>query len=168
MAELKEKEKADYKKILTDPAYKQSLGLTTEASICDYLGITPVTKGKWKEQLTRVDNIKGLDIKDTRLTEIIDKLFKKALTEHDPKNARALKELLSFVEKQGDNGNREPNATDYNIIAIRTRDTLRKEFNNGSGSCPVCGFTKALHKPHINPEPELRTDNPVGTVAVPS
>jgi hypothetical protein len=164
MAELKEKEKADYKKILTDPVYKQSLGLTTESSICEYLGITPVTKGKWKEQLTRVDNPAD---KDNKFTKVLATLEKKAIEGKNPQNARVYKELLEYLRKQGDNGNREPNATDYNIIAIRTRDTLRKEYRESGGVCPICNQSKTLpNEPRLGAEHEREADRQVATLGI--
>jgi hypothetical protein len=148
MSEPKTSAKEEYRKIITDPIYKQSLGLTTEASICKYLKITTATKDKWRNHIESEGLSKG--IKDERLAKVINKLYQKSLEGKNPNNARVFKELLKFVAEQGESGSRELTAADFNLIAIRTRDTLREEYRCGSGSCPVCLRPKVLRTEPCN------------------
>jgi len=175
MAEPKEKEKAEFKKILTDPAYKKSLNLTTQASIAAYLHTTPLTLNKWREQLDMESAGGSFDIKEylgrpINKEKLAKAAFKSATKDGKTKSMETLFQMLGELDKRkGESGNREPNATDYNIIAIRTRDALRKEYSNGRGSCPLCHEREVVcTEPHINPEPEYRDSGTMAVVAVPS
>jgi hypothetical protein len=144
MAELKEKEKADYKKILTDPAYKQSLGLTTEASICDYLGITPVTKSKWKEQFyTPVGDdfsIKDYLNRPENKRKLVEAALKAATTGANSKSMETLFKLLGELDKSKEGVNKiEYTNDDISRESGKFLDYLREISKRNNGICCLCG-----------------------------
>jgi hypothetical protein len=141
--ESKDKEKEEFKKIMTDPAYKQSLGLTTQHSICVYLKITSVTFSKWQKSLERVDG-GDFDIKEfLGSPENKEKLARAALKAATVGgNSKSMETLFKLVGEL-DKGKEGANKLEYtnNDIALQSERFiayLREIYERNGGKCPIC------------------------------
>ena len=92
---------------------------------------------------------------------------------YNPKSLGKDRELYAkllgwLTEKREETHKFEFTPTDYTRIARETINRLREEYQRLGGSCPICGFTKALCEPsHSHSEPEQSEGGEVAAVAVP-
>jgi len=74
---------------------------------------------------------------DSEITKFLAKIKPSAEKGDNAAVSSLYAKIMGFTEKQ--EANNEPTPTDINRIAIKVRDTLRKEWQENGGNCPICG-----------------------------
>jgi len=104
---------------------------------------------------------------DSEVQDFLEKIRPTAEGGKNANIARLYAQIKGFTEKQ--EVSNEPTPTDINRIAIKVRDSLRKEWEADGGNCPVCGFNKTLcEEPCLDSEQQQRAGGEVAGVGIPA
>lgn len=172
MATQKCEEFKEFKRIREDARYAlERFGKIkpTHKEISEKLDISIPTLTIWEKKVRREGE--GFDA-EYYLNENIEDVFKKLIStikEHGkPSHIESALKLWRVMIDRKQERKGEYTSTDRINIGIETRESLVEEFKR-NGSCPVCGFSKALHGESCeDTEPEHDADSEVGAVGLPA
>ncbi len=115
----------------------------------------------------RTKYIKKHKTVDSEVKEFLEKIQPIAESGKNGTYAQLYAKIKGFTEKQ--EVSNEPTPTDINRIAIKVRDSLRKNWEANGGSCPVCGRFKILGEgTRLDTEPKHINGGEVAGVGVPA
>ncbi len=108
---------------------------------------------------------------ENRWENVIDKAYEHAFRDKSSARDKECYARLTgnWIEKREDTLKFEPTASDYIEIAKRTAESLREDYRQLGGDCPVCGkHTQVRIEAYLGAEPEHTEDREVAALGLPT